>query len=217
MSSGKAACLQSLNLLKTSSCIYRPILHISVCCSRIFIWEIGDFTSLGLTLKSTWDWQTNKQTGLKITKPAGRHHDGRIVSQRHTSDHSVLFLCHERFSINAETGCMLRRSWLIVEELSDWTVAAASVFKVHVIYDPFIWNMIQLTHIMVNFWLSATFPSPHLRGMWWPGCERTLWRIVQSFTQPVWSDHSSQSWVMFGPLCPFRGVGGDLWWNLVFV
>lgn len=31
------------------------------------------------------------------------------------------------------------------------------------------------------------------RGMWWPGCERTLWRIVQSFAQPVWSDHSSQA------------------------
>lgn len=182
MSLGRAACLQSLNPLKTSFCICRPILYISVYCYRIFIWEIGDFTSLGPTLKSTWDWQTNKQTALKLTVPVGRHHDGRIVSQRHTSDHSVHFLCHERLSMSPGTDCLQRRCWLIVEELIDWPLVTASVFKQKLHssywYDPFIWNIIQLTHITVNVWLSATLPPSHLRGMWWPGCERTLRRIV---------------------------------------
>lgn len=107
MSLGRAACLQSLNPLKTSSCICGPILSISVYCFRIFIWEIGNFSSFGLTLKSTWDWQTNKHTALKITNPVGRHHDGRIVSQRHPSDHSVLVLCHERFPMSAGISCIL--------------------------------------------------------------------------------------------------------------
>lgn len=107
MSLGRAACLQSLNPLKTSSCVCGPILSISVYCFRIFIWEIGNFTLLGLTLKSTWDWQTNKHTVLKITNPVGRHHDGRIVSQRHPSDHFVLFPLHERLSMSAGIGCIL--------------------------------------------------------------------------------------------------------------
>lgn len=152
MSLGKAACLQSLNLLKTSSCICRPILHISVYCCRIFIWEIGDLTSLGLILKSTGDWQTNKQTGLKITKPVGRHHDGWIVSQRHTSDHSVLLLCHERL-------CERWRSWLTVGELTgQWSQHLFSnrTNAVHVIYDPFVWNMIQLTHIMIHVFIALS-------------------------------------------------------------
>lgn len=162
MSLGRAACLQTLNPLKTSSCICGPVLYISVYCCRIFIWEIGDFTSLGLTLESTWDWQTNKQTALKITNPVGRHRDGRIVSQRHTSDHSLCFLSHERLSMSPGTDCLRRRCWLIVEELVDWPVVAASVFKQNLHashwYDPRIWNAIQLTHITVNFWPSAALP-----------------------------------------------------------
>lgn len=184
MSLGKAACLQSLNLLKTSSCICRPILHISVYCCRIFIWEIGDLTSLGLILKSTGDWQTNKQTGLKITKPVGRHHDGWIVSQRHTSDHSVLLLCHERL-------CERRRSWLTVGELTgQWSQHLFSnrTSAVHIIYDPFVWNMIRLTHIMIHVFIAlSTLEAYSGLGV------SEHWRIVQSFTQPLWSDHSSQA------------------------
>lgn len=212
MSLGRAACLQSLNPLKTSSCICGPILSISVYCFRIFIWEIGNFSSLGLTLKSTWDWQTNKHTALTITNPVGRHHDGRIVSQRHPSDHSV-----------TKDSPWVQGSaayWLIVDDLHYWMVVAASAFNHnrHSVYscDRFIWNVIQLTHIIVNFWLSATLPSPHLRGMWWPWCEWILRRIVQSSTQPVWSGQSSQAGWCLAALCIQRSQG-DLWWNLVFV
>lgn len=111
------------------------------------------------------------------------------------------FCCHERLSVSAETGRMLRRSWLTVEELADWTVvAAASVFKQNLHssrYLPSIYLKYDTvdTHYGHFFFLcyQHTSPSPHLRGMWRPGCERTLWRIVQSVAQPVWSDHSSQA------------------------
>lgn len=74
--------------------------------------KLGTSLSTGFTLKRPWDWQTNKQTALKTTKPVGRHYDGGIVSPSHTFDHCVLFFCHERL-------CECRRSWLIVEELLD--------------------------------------------------------------------------------------------------
>lgn len=59
MSLGKAVCLHSLNPLKTSSCIYRPILQFSVYCSRTFIWEMWDFSPFWKALET--DKQTNRQ------------------------------------------------------------------------------------------------------------------------------------------------------------
>lgn len=68
MSLGKAVCLQSLNPLKTSSCIYRPILHFSVYCSRAFRWEMWDFSPFWKHLRLT-----NKQTDkLKDNKACGQ-------------------------------------------------------------------------------------------------------------------------------------------------
>lgn len=212
MSLGRAACLQFLNPLKTSSCICGPILSISVYCFRIFIWEIGNFSSLGLTLKSTWDWQTNKHTAIKITNPVGRHHDGRIVSQRHPSHHSVLFPVGQR-KILHELCCILTHYGQF--PLLDGGHSLHSLHSVYS-YDLSIWNIIQLTDIMANFWLSPALPSPHLRGMWWPWCEWVLRRIVQSSTQPVWSGQSSQAGWCLAALCILRSQG-DLWWNLVFV
>lgn len=86
--------------------------------------------------------------------------------------------------------------------------------KVHVIYDPFIWNPIQLTHIMVN---QLHCPLHILEACGGPGCERTLWRIVQSFHWAVWSDHSSQpGWCLACSVHSEKKRGG-LWRNLVFV
>lgn len=121
MSLGRAACLQPLNPLKTSSCVCGLILSTSVYYFWIFIWEIGNLISLGLTLKSTWDWQTNKHTVLIKTDPVGRHHDGRIASQRHPSDHYALTPHDERFSVSAGVSCILTHSY--------WTVITALVFE----------------------------------------------------------------------------------------
>lgn len=134
----------------------------------------------------------------------GRHLDGRIASQRHTSDHLDLSLCHGRLSAKAGEA----ESW------KNWTgqwsqhLFSNRIRTVHLIYDPFTRNMIQLTHITGNlFCLSAALPSPHLRGMRWSGCEGTLWRIVQSFRPARVIRPLISGWVMFGPLCPFRGLG----------
>lgn len=73
MSLGKAVCLHSLNPIKTSSRISSHIPHISVYCSWAFI---PQDRRLGFILQHTWDWQTNKQTGLWATRGDGGHGAG---------------------------------------------------------------------------------------------------------------------------------------------
>lgn len=93
MSLGKASCLQSLNPLKTSSFhLQAYTLYFCLLFQEFYMGNWGLRFVRPNPEKSTWDWQTNKQTAIKITKPVGRHRDGQTVSQRHTYDHSVLFL-----------------------------------------------------------------------------------------------------------------------------
>lgn len=143
-------------------------------------------------LKSTWDWQTNKQTNLKITKPVGRRRDGRTVSQGWSSDHSVAFLCHEPlFMWDKLSHCW--RAQCLQHLFSN------SECIVLVIYSPFIWNVIQLTHIMVS--LLRCFI--HIwEAMWRLGCWWTLedcWKAC--VIRPLIS-----GWLMFGLLCPFSSL-----------
>lgn len=122
--------------------------------------------NLGLLsiLKSTWDWQTNKQTNFKITKPVGRRRDGLKVSQGCSSDRCDAFLCHEpSFMWDKLTHCGRAQCFQHLFSNSEYIVL--------VIYSPFIWNVIHLTHIMVN-WLLFFI---HIwEAVWWLGCWRTL-------------------------------------------
>ncbi len=100
---------------------------------RFLYGKLGTSLSLGLTLKRPWDWQTNKHTARKITKPVGRHYDGRIVRPSHTSDHCVLFLCHESLSVNSGEADSLWKN--------SWTVVSASVFKQNQHSSFYLWSI----------------------------------------------------------------------------
>lgn len=154
-------------------------------------------------LKSTWDWQTNKQTNLKITKPVGSRRDGGAVSQECSSDRSVAFLCHEPpFMWDKLTHCGKARCFqhLFLNSTQN-TVQRSAVYRtiVPVIYSPFIWNVIRLTHIMVSLWRCFI----HIwDAVWWLGCWWTpegCWKAC--VIRPLISD-----WNMFGLLCPFSGL-----------
>lgn len=113
-------------------------------------------------LKSTWDWQTNKQTSLKITRPVGRRCDGRTVSQGWSSDHIVAFLCHEPpFMWDKLTHCW--RAQCLQHLFSN------SKCIVFVIYSPFFWTVIQLTHTMVNLLRCCVhiWEAMLQLGCWW--------------------------------------------------
>lgn len=158
MSLGKAACLQSLNLLKTSSCICRPILHISVYCCRIFIWEIGDLTSLGLILKSTGDWQTNKQTDRPKDNKACGQTSWWLDSE---PEAHIWSLCPPSLS---------RKTLWTLEKLThcgrtDWTVVAASVFKQNQRSSCYLWS-ICLKYDTADTYYDPCLHCPlHIRGV----------------------------------------------------
>lgn len=115
-------------------------------------------------LKSTWDWQTNKQTNFKITKPVGRRRDGLTVSQGCSSDRCDAFLCHEpSFMWDKLTHCGRAQCFQHLFSNSEYIVL--------LIHSPFIWNVIHLTHIMVN---RLLFFIHIWEAMWWLGCWRTL-------------------------------------------
>lgn len=182
MSLGKAVCLQSLNPFKTSP-------YFCLLFQGFYMVNWG----LQFVLKNIWDWQTSKQMGLKIIKPLGRHCDGWAAL--------IWSLCPLSLSRNSlpYNAGKADSSWKDLTVTGQWSVSKSRC-KVNVIFDPFIWNLIQLTHnwcflilILTYYAQSAALPSPYGRGIWWPGCEWTLLLVVQSFHRAVWWEHSSQS------------------------
>lgn len=115
--------------------------------SFIFLFIVPGFLygKLGTSVRSKKHLRlTNKQTDrAKDNKACGQ--TLRWSGSAHLIPVSP-FLCHETLSrIMQEKLTHCGRTWWL-----DSGLFPNSRCKVHVIYDPFIWNLIQLTHIMLN-------------------------------------------------------------------
>lgn len=217
MSPGKAACLQSPNPLKTSPCLCGPVLHISVCYSRIFMWEIGDFASSGLALKQHLR-PTNKQTdGTKNNKACGQttwRSDGEPEAPIRSPP--LLLppppLCPERISPWAPGPSASTRDADSPRE--EWRPdgGRGSVCQ-HNLRTSGRWDPLGTARDAVNARYGHIAVAAGE-----PGCEQTLRGIVQSVGRSSWLDQSAGAGVDVWPLLSIqRGLEGDLWWNLVFV
>lgn len=138
-------------------------------------------------LKSNWDWQTNKQTNLKITKPVGRRRDGRDSEPGLIVWSQPCFRCHEPpFMWDKLTHCWRARCLQHLFSNSECIVI--------VICSPFILNVKQLSHIMVSLLCGFIHIWEAMWRLWcwwtleecWKACViRPLISVLLMFGRPL--------------------------------